>query len=213
MLEIDPEDDTENKRLNFWIKMASGLIEDYLDRPGYLKQERTEYYNGTGTDKLVLRCRPAYPTPTPQVWVDEGGFFGVDPDAFPSTGLLEYGTDYVLWTDRPDGTSHRAILIRKNNLWQKAGRRRAGFLSPFVDEGWGTVKVTYVAGWTADDLPQTVVAACTLLVSKIRFMYPLGLPVSSDSYEGRSVSIRSEDRNWLFGQIKHLLHGQRTRRF
>lgn len=213
MLEIDPGDRSEDLRLNFWLKLASDICEGYL---GYslFRQERTEFYKGTNTQKLVLRSKPAYSDPTPQVWVDEGAHFGANPQgAFPDTTKLTYGTDYSLWMDDDQTKSKRAILLKYNGYWQKTSRRQAGLLSPFVDENYGSIKVTYTAGYYPEDLPGELILACVELVARLRFMMPLGLPMNSDSFAGRSVSIAQRERNWLLDQVKHRLFQFRTRRF
>ena len=212
-LEIDPDDKSEDARLNIWLKAACDIIESYLGRPLY-RQERTEYYGGSGTQKLSLRATPVWAAPAPQVWVDQGGNFGAASGAFPDTKKLTYGTDFTLWLDSDDGArSDRGILIRHGGHWNKVGVRQAGLLSPFIQENPGTIKVTYTGGRYAEDLPYDLVLAAIQATARIRFMMPLGLSVTGDSYEGRSVSIQGGDRNFILGQIKHLLGRYRRRRF
>lgn len=212
ILEIDPEDTTEDKRLNFFMSWSAALVEQYLNRPGYVKAARTEYYDGSGTQKLILRCRPVYLSPTPRVFVDVGGLFGSTDAAFASTSELTYGTDFAL-EGVVDGVSRRAILVRRNNLWPKVAVRHAGYLTPWVDHAPGAVKVVYTAGWTADTVPGDVIAAMQQLIARMRFMFPTGLPVSSDSYEDRSISISVQEKDWLLGHVKHLLNPHRNRRW
>jgi hypothetical protein len=211
-LEIEPDDLQEDKRLNFWIKLASGLIEEWSDGALTLKQLRTEYYNGTNTFKLLLRHRPVF-SDSLRCWFDETGFYGQPSGSFDSTKELTLGSDFGLWIDRDDGRSYRGILLRKNGVWPKTFRRTVGLLSPYVDESYGCVKVQYIGGHTADTLPQHVVTAVMLLVTKIRYIMPLGMPITSDSYEGMNYSFDAKDKNYLFGQCKHLLQNQRNFRF
>lgn len=211
VLEIGPQDPSEDKRLNFYANWATALIEQYLDRE-LMKKERTEYYGGSGTQKLVLRCRPAYVTPTPRVWVDEEGFFGSRSGGFASGDELTYGDDFTLWVDG-DGVSKRAILLRASAYWPRPSVRQRGMLTPFVGEPAGNVKVTYTAGYTPDDVPGDIVAAAVLLVARLRAMFPMGAPLTSESYEDRSISMSDKDKNWLLGQVKHMLFQYRNRRF
>ena len=54
---IDPGDTSVDKSLNFYIEQASAWIEELLNRPGMSYKSRTEYYKGTGTQKILLKSR------------------------------------------------------------------------------------------------------------------------------------------------------------
>jgi hypothetical protein len=103
--------------------------------------------------------------------------------------------------------------VRTGAFWNKAGRRQAGFLSPYVDESYGTIKVTYTAGYAPEDIPGELLMAAVQVTARIRFMMPLGLPLGSDSFGGRSISIGTNERNWILGQSKTLLFRYKNRRF
>ena len=198
VLEIDQGDTSEDVKLALLIEDASRWIGEILDRPGLSKRERTEYYNGTGTQKIVLKSRPVFTTPTIAVYVDESGFFGSVSGAFSSSTALTYGNEFCLDIDQDDGTSRSAILIRIRNLWPEPAVRQRGYLTPFLGEGFGTIKVVYTAGYTVDTLPAQFRLAMTFLVAKMRQVLPLGFPLTAESYEERSMSYFMPYKNiWL----------------
>lgn len=213
VLDIDPEDKSEDWKLLLFIEQASEWISEYLDRPGLEKKSRTEYYNGTGTQKLLLRSRPVYTSPTILVRLDESAYYGSATDSFDAETALTYGEDFALELDQEDGTSRSGILVRIGDVWPKASVRQRGFLSPFVGEGFGVVRVTYTAGYTVDTLPAIFRLACNLLVAKMRYLIPPGMEIGSESYEERSVSYVNQNRNILMSLVKPLLNGQRNWKF
>ncbi len=165
------------------------------------KRERTEYYNGTGTQKINLRSRPVFPTPQPTVIIDEQGFFGTASGSFLPTSALVYGTDFTIWYDQEDGSSRSGILLRINNVWPRRAVRQVGLLSPFVGESFGSVKVVYTAGWTVDTLPAQLRMSMNFLIAKMRFLFPLGLDLQSDSYEERSISWANQNKTYLLSLV------------
>lgn len=212
MLDIQLADTSEDTKLLFLIEQASSIIEEFLGRPGIMFKERTEYYAGTGTNQLTLRSRPVYTTPTIQVWVDEGANWGTNSGAFASTTSLTWGTDFSLQIDQDDGTSRCGVLVRNNSVWPRPWTRKRGYLSPYVGEDQGSVKVVYSAGYTVDNLPGAFRLACNLLIMKLRAIMPFGWQITSEGYEERSVSynVPSED---LFSLIRPILWTYRNHRF
>jgi hypothetical protein len=165
-----------------------------MNRPGFTYKNRTEYYKGTGTQKLLLRSRPVYPrvgqSDQIAVYLDEAGFYGSVSGAFTqSNSQLTYGTDFALQIDQEDGSSRSGILIRINNLWPRPQNRIAGLLSPFIGEGHGTIKVVYSAGYHIDNLPAQLRMAANLMVQRLRYIMPLGVELASESYEERAISV------------------------
>lgn len=211
-LGISLEDTRDDKRVSLFINWASSWIEGYLNRPLFLK-ERTQICGGSGTQKLLLKARPVYATPTVRAFVDEGALFGTAPEAFPASSELEYGTDFTLWADRDDGGSDCGILVRSHDYWPKRSVRQRGLLTPFIAEAFGNVKVIYTAGYDPSTLPDEIAMACIELIGRMRGYFPNGAPISSESYEERSVSFSISDRNWLMGQVKHRLSRFRNWRF
>ena len=210
LLEIDQNNDGEDVKLNFLIEYATSLVEEILNRPNFAKQARTEYYNGTGTPKLLLKYRPVFTTPTIEVAIDNGGYFGAASGAFTaSDSSLSYGSDFVLQIDQPDGTSRSGILYRIGDFWKKREVRQTGYLTPFLMEGVGNIRVTYTAGYTIDTLPPVIREAMVLIIARARYILPLGLELTSESYEGRSISMggswASGNRNYFISLVKPML--------
>lgn len=213
ILEIDAQDTSEDVKLSFFISQVSSRIGKYLGREDFYDlKERTEYFAGSGTDKLQLHAYPAFLSPTPRVWVDESGLFGSGSGEFDSTKELTYGDDFSLFLDRTD-RSEIGWLIRRNSLWPKPSARQRGYLSPFIVEGYGQIKVTYTGGWTPDTIPEGIRMAAVTGVARLRQMFPLGMPLTGESYEDRSVSYAIQDRDWLYGSVKNLLFPWRRHRF
>jgi len=206
ILEIDPNNTTEDVKLNFLITWASAWIEEILNRPGFSYSVRTEYYNGTGTQRITLRGRPVFQSPTPQVWVDDHGYYGARSGAFDGDNEeLTYGNDFTIAWDQPDGTSRSAILVRIGNYWDKPTVRSAGLLSPYIGPAFGNVKVTYAAGYTVDTLPVVFRMATNLLVARMRYLLPIGMEIGSESYEERSISVISDSKQYLTGLIRPMI--------
>ncbi|RJQ24628.1 hypothetical protein C4577_07615 [Candidatus Parcubacteria bacterium] len=199
VLDIPQTDSTQDAKLLLYAEWASDIINTYLGRPfnGINYLTRTQYYDGTGTQRLLLRNRPVNPSPTGdyedlQVWVHEGGNFGTSDDAFSGDPKV-YGTDYTLQIDQDDGTSRCGILIRLGNYWPKPIMRQVGLLSPFVGQDVGSIKVIYTAGWSVDTLPAAFRMANNLIIAQLRDMFPLGRWLTGESYEERSVSYWMRD--------------------
>lgn len=206
VLEIDGCDASEDARLHFFIEWASNIIEELLSRPGLSYASRTEYYGGTGSQKLLLRSRPVFTTPTIRVFLDESAFYGSASGAFdPQNTELTFGTDFCLDIDQDDGSSRSGILVRINDFWPKPSVRQGGYLSPFIGQGFGTIKVIYTAGYTVDTLPPAFRAACNLLVAKMRYIFPLGMEIVGDGYEEKSLSFAPSQIDYLKGLVKPLI--------
>ncbi len=208
-LSLDQDNTIEDTLLMFQIEWASALIEDYLDRRlGF--DTTTEYYTGNDTQKLQLRRRPAFPEGM-QVWVQQDGFYGQRSGTFQTPeALLVYGTDYVLDVDQPDGSSRSGLLLRTHTTWPRMWIRVPGLLRPFRYPTYGSVKVTYSAGYTVDTLPSSIRLACNLLVMKMRNLMPLGQEVGSESYEERHISYATRNKDYLMSLIKPILHTYRN---
>lgn len=203
ILAIPFDNTTEDVQLSLYLEFASALIEEILNRSLFYR-ERTEYYNGTGTLQLCLRARPVFTTPTIEVWIDRDGWYGSHQDAFSGDPKV-YGRDFCLVIDQDDGSSRSGILVRMNDVWPRMSFRQQGYLSPFVVHGFGNIKVVYTAGYTIDTLPAPLRAACDLLVARYRYVFPLGMELSSESYEERSISNMANARDYLLGLIKPMI--------
>ncbi len=203
ILEIDPDNTSEDVNLNFFNEWASAWFEEWINRP-ILRRERTEYYNGTGTQKINLKSRPVYSTPTPACVIDDNGAFGTSSGAFTGTALV-WGTDFTLWFDnQEDGSCRNGILLRLNNVWPNRAVRVPGLLSPFTEKGVGNIRITYTAGYTVDTLPAQLRMSMNLLIAKMRFIFPLGLDLTSDSYEERSLSWANQNKTYFLSLVNPL---------
>ena len=83
--------------------------------------------------------------------------------------------------------------------------RSPGYLTPYVQEDTGSIKVTYTAGYTVDSLPAQLRTACNLLVARMNYIFPLGVELNSDGYEERSVGVVISEKDKLLALIKPLI--------
>lgn len=89
-----------------------------------------EYYDGHDRPNLVLRRRPV--TAVASVHVDQAGYYGQGPDAFPAGSLWTLGEHYAIpRTDMTEGNG--AFLASLAGVWPC---------------GTGNIKVTYTAGYS-----------------------------------------------------------------
>lgn len=208
MLGLDAGDTSEDAKLLLLIEQASALIEEFMERPIALKQ-RTEWYQGTGTQRLVLKCRPAYVSPAPIVYVSEGtGYFGQASGSFQSSGdLVTYGDGCALQVDQEDTTKSRSGILWRmgGKCWPKPVVRQRPYLSPFQWYDTGSIQVTYTAGYTVDNLPSQFRLAANLLIMRLRYIMPIGYQITSESYEERSVSLQVPDHDDLMSIVRPLL--------
>ena len=212
LMDIPLAHTAEDAKLLFLLRMASDWIAELLDRPDLSIKTRTEYYDGTGTKNLLLRCRPVHTSPEPQAFEDLGGYWATASGAFAaSTTQLTWGTDFTLRLDPGEnGVSRSGILVRIGGVWDRPQARQQGLLSPFITEGNGNVKVVYLAGYTFDSLPSTFRLALAFLVTRLRYVFPLGVELNSDSYEERSISVVISEKTKLLALVKPLLWSHRN---
>lgn len=209
-LDIDPADTAQDTKLTLMLEHAADLIAEFISRPGLFKKERTEYYAGTGTQKLCLRSRPVFTSPTILVYEDLGGYFGSVTGSFDTTNTaLTYGTDFALMLDQEDGTSRSGILVKIDSFWEQPNAREVGFLSPYIAEAFGNYKVIYTAGYSYDTLPSNLRLACNLLVARLKYLFPLGMQMGSESYEERAISF-AVDKDYMLGLVRPLIYPYRN---
>lgn len=206
-LDIDPNDTSEDKLLNYYAEISSEWLEELVGRK-IAKRSRTEYLDGSGTRRLLLTYRPVYTTPTIQCWVDDNGAYGQTTDAFATA--LTYGTNFALQIDQEDGTSRSAILHRLDGYWPKRVSRQVGTLSPFLTTAYGAVKVTYTAGWSTDNLPAPVRLAYLLLIARLRSVLPLGVELTGDNFDDRSISVVTNNKTRLLDLIRPVMLNYRN---
>lgn len=116
---------------------------------------------------------------------------GGDPAAFTSDDLLTMYTDYVLDVGPDDTTqSFSGIVTNIKYGWQVQFVRPlyAMALAPMGMPG--TMKVTFTGGYSS--VPNDLVEAACLAVSKILNMRKMGTGVQSESWNGDSYSLNSQ---------------------
>lgn len=140
---------------------SDSLYQTYLDQASaiitrktgltFTSAEATEFYQGTGTNQLVLRRRPV--TAIGSVYVDDSAYFGFASGAFGSSTLLTAGTDYALAIES-SAFSKSGILYRIGDIWPHTTQRLGSELVGGEMPGLGNIKITYTAGYstTPDDL-------------------------------------------------------------
>lgn len=213
IFEIDPDDTIEDMNLGFYTEQASQWIEEVLNRPGFSYASRTEIYKGTGTPKLLLRSRPVYATPTIQVFHDSGANFNSSDDPYNDESALTYGQHFCLDIDTGTNKSRSGILYKIGDAWIRPSYRQMGYLSPFLGPDRGSLKIIYTGGYTVDDLPAGLRLACNLLVSKIRACFPIGMELSSEGYEERSLRYVTSQKEKLLSLVKPLIMPYRNWKF
>lgn len=209
-LDIPSTNTVQDLALSFYIEVASSWLEELMGRQGFLeKKSRTEYYSGTGSQNLLLRARPVYTTPTIVANIDREGFFNASGDAFDSADNIVYGDGLTLVIDQDDGTSRCGILVRTNGFWPKPRVGQQGYLSSFLGNGYGNIKVTYTGGYTVDTLPSFMRLACNILVAKLNNLFPLGMELTSESYEERHQAYLPH-KKMLLDTIKPMIFSMRN---
>jgi hypothetical protein len=146
----------------------------------------TEFYQGTGTNQLVLRRRPV--TAVASVYVDDSAYFGFASGAFGSSTLLTSGEDFAL-DITADSFSRSGILYRIGSVWPALRIRNGSELIGGEVPGLGNIKVTYTAGYssTPDDLKLAgILLARVIMLSSSNG----GQMVASESLEYYSYSLK-----------------------
>ncbi len=221
LFQIAPGDTGVDKQLMWYNEWATAWLAELLGRD-ITYASRTQYYKGTGTQKLLLRNRPVYVTPSGSyspltVIFDPNGAFGSSSGAFvPNTTgtVYTYGSDYCLQIDQDDGSSRSGILLRLGGYWERPTARQPGLLAPFVREDNGSYKVIYTAGYTLDTLPGELRMAANMLVARLNYYFPLGLDLSGDTWDGKSINALGDAKNYVLSPtIKSVITAHRNWKF
>ena len=69
------------------------------------------------------------------------------------------------------------------------------------------------AGHTADTLPAPLRMAAVTLIAKLRHVFPLGVELTSESYEERSISWTPNQKYYLMSLIRGMIEPYRNRRW
>lgn len=171
---------------------ADAAVLRFCKRDSFERQTYVSYFDGNGLPALVLPNGPVVVDDDNElsVWLDARGAYGDGEDAFPTSSLLTIGTDFVLRRDGADGKSVSGILFRLGGsaggvtLTSETGwfpsdaygpprglsRRRR----PCWEPGYGNVKVSYVAGYRADQVPEDLTMAVVQLAAHLLLTSPWG---------------------------------------
>lgn len=171
---------------------ATAIIEQNATSLLFSSQTKTEYYSGCGRSGLVLRSRPV--TSITSIYYDDTGYFGA-PSSFGASTLLTSGVDYALELSEP-GISMSGIVRRIGGVWGQSRVRVGGDLVGYVEPGIGNIRVTYTAGYdgTTWVAPSNLKLLCSLIARQIIRIAPTaGSPISSESFEYYSYSLKQDD--------------------
>ncbi len=128
---------TEDVIVGDLVNQVSQFINDYCGHP-LLQATYTEFYDGDGTNELILRNFPVVSVTT--IHDDPLRVFGADTaKVVASDVMLEKGAGIV-------------------RLWNNGG---------YFNRGEGNVKVVYVAGYALASVPYSIQLAVRRLVAKI----------------------------------------------
>ena len=129
------------------------------------------------------------------VYANEFGWWGATPTSFPGPPL-QYGTDYALRVDQPNGLdSKSAMLGRLNQYWWPRWRREIGGLAVYNAGGFGNIMAQYNCGYYT--VPPDLEMACLRVIAKAKNSRQYGMPVTSASYEDYSISFQAAKSSWL----------------
>lgn len=169
---------------------------------GYWSKIWTEYYSGSGTNRLALRQRPVIEMVS--LLLDQTGYFGQNPNgAFDedTTELVE-GTDFVLKRDNAnqDEQSKSGIVLRIGTYWPRPAARTKGLLAGTPGDALGNIKATYQAGFMPiQDIHR--MACCEYVKTIWR-----GPEYLSETYDYYTYTLApAADRENLLGSVRDLL--------
>jgi hypothetical protein len=210
------------------------ILIDAADRAvkGFLKRDieehtYTEYYSGNGREDIILRNIPV--SSIENLWYDPNGFFGQGPNAFPSTGLMTQGTQYMLVLDRqPFGLPPSFDVVSNCGIVKRIGVQGSGFMGAFPLQwvtgklagtrllGWptgrGNIKVEYTAGYST--IPDDLNYATASLVAWMVRNQTKGAPLQSENlgaYSYNIMTVALQGNAPLVGETTRILTAYRSR--
>lgn len=150
------------------IEAVDGIIDGFTGRGSLASAQATEYYDGPGSGKLILRRRPV--TAVAGVWVDAVGYHGQAAGAFGSGTEWTAGVDFVNpRTDATEGNGGMLVALRNPDF-------EGGGIWP---RGIGNIKVTYTAGYAT--IPSDLATAATSLAVQLVQAAERGAPLSGET--------------------------------
>lgn len=226
-LKVSLSDTSSDQLLQLCLDAAERAVRTFCKRPGLQSPAAawTEYQDGSGTDRLVLRHYPV--TALTSVNEDVAGYYGTPAGAFASTTGLTEGTDFVL--DRKASSSSwlsdSGILFRlkSSNPYTLAGIMPSlpygtlvsGPPGPRWLRSIGGIKIVYAAGYPAGAVPDDLANAVLQVAAYIKRVLPMGgLHLSSESLGGYSYSLAMTALNGLpeLGSARQILSQFRDQR-
>lgn len=180
-LGIPTTDTSEDNKLNQLITEVEASVLRYLRRGNFISEQKTEYYDGTGRETLVLRRRPV--TAVAAVYRDSQGYGGQNPDGFASTSILTAGSDYFI-PSLDENEQNGGILIAIGS--------GGFFVGDYENVGqWpvgrGNIKVTYTAGYNT--IPDELTLAVNQMIAAIRAGTEKGGLIGSETFGEYSYSL------------------------
>jgi len=170
-LDIPLTDTSEDGKLNQLISEVEASVLRYLKRGPFVSTSFTEYYSGDDREMLILKHRPV--TAVSLVRVDQYGYAGQGPDAFPSTSSWDVGVDYYIPQVSADEQNGSILAAIGNGGKWPLGR--------------GNIKVTYTAGYAT--VPDDLALAVNQMIAAIRAGADKGGPVGSETFGEYSYSL------------------------
>jgi hypothetical protein len=209
VLNIAPADTSQDPWLLFLIDAASEVITSYLGRR-LESANYVEFYDGTSQRVLVLGQRPV--TAINNLWVDFNAGFGFNPSgAFGPDTLLQPGVDYALDLDSqlPHSTtpcSRSGIVYRLKTYWQEIGRTYfPGKLTAELGPAYGCIKVDYVAGYPAGNVPHDLQYAAAYLVAYMKRTLPVGALLAQEKIGDYAYRLQQVARYPELGSVVQVL--------
>jgi len=204
---ISSADTSHDAQIDSLILGMTALVKQYLNRD--LEQSTyTEYYSGNNSPYLLLRQYPV--TAVTRVCIDNGGYAGQAPGAFPSSDDLVQGVDYMVDPGQKSvgvggtGIGATGILRRINDVWYGRPYRKLGVVRNLPTETQGNILVQYTAGF--NPVPAAIQMAINGAIGRYVMFAQLGGAVTSATYEDASITLMNpDDEAKVFGSIKQSL--------
>lgn len=168
-LEIHSGVTGEPEALNAVLRICNQAVLSYLGRE-IEEATRTEFYDGMGHGDIALRNFPVNLATTPQVWLDDSGYYGAGEDAFASSTALTNGEDFVIVPNT--STLSRSGILRRLGTGLRGdilGRPYSSLAARYRKSVWpmgqGNIKVTYKAGYKP--VPADISGAVLQMATKL----------------------------------------------
>lgn len=158
----------------------------------------TEYYSGENDPYLILRQRPIISVT--RVCIDSLGWFGQNPNGFPSGQDLVQGTDFSIMYGAK-GLGSNGTLLRIQGSWPRPQAWKYGRVAPQPRPQTGNIMVVYQAGYSV--IPAGLSGLINQAIARAINNAALGGPVAASAYEDASVSWFSPaDLVEIFGSVE-----------